>query len=219
MARKKRVIKNKGKRSPQNSDAAIDDASQFFLENRIIALCSGLKQQILRKEMLTALRAESGVKAVQKALSSLVSQGIIKQRGENWQLSSSPYPKPLTAGVLTVNPRGFGFVALPHLPGRSSREKEPYIAEEAMNGAIHGDQVLVRPFPASLQRGNRPSYIVISIITPVPDILCGILREKRGRFQVSPDDSRIPFTIAVEKTELLGAKAGDAVQVQFSRQH
>ncbi len=206
MARKKRI-------SSHNTTPA-RNFSQFFLENRTIALCYTEKRPLTQKEILAALQLECSQTALLKILSLLVKEKILQQQGNNWQPTTHP---PLPYGKLNVHKRGFGFVET-KFSNKSHKEKAPYIPQEALNGAIHGDKVLIRPFPRDLRKGRRESYAIICVTTPAPNILCGIVREKRGHFLVSPDDSYIPFTIVIKDTELYGAKAGDVVQVQFQRE-
>ncbi len=217
MARKKRQSQHKRANSRKDNVSPHYNLSQFMVENRIIDLYDKQEESSSEKDRARTLQTDFTEKALQKALLSLEKQHILKRSEEGWQRDFSSSHSPLIYGKLTVNPKGFGFVALPRTPGKRAKENEPFIPKEELNGAIHGDTVLVRPLPAHLQRGKRPSYVVIRITKPAPDILCGILREKRGSFLVSPDDSYIPFKVAIKDTELLNAKPGDAVQVQFLR--
>ncbi len=206
MARKKRERKEKA--------ASLQSLPQFFLENRIITLCHKEHKPLTQKEIRTSLQNTCSDNALSKMLSLLVKEKILHQQENSWLLAAHP---PLISGKLTIHQRGFGFVET-EFSSKAHKEKDPYIPQEAINGAIHGDTVLIRPFPRSLRKGRRESYAVVCVTTPAPNILCGIVREKRGDFLVSPDDSYIPFKIAIQKTDLCGAKAGDVVQVQFQRE-
>jgi ribonuclease R len=100
-------------------------------------------------------------------------------------------------GVLTMNPRGFGFVAV---AGRD----DVYVPPDAVGGALHGDRVVVRVHARS-PRGEEGH--VERIVARRNPRVAGVLRRRGKSTWVEPDDSRIRGPIV-----LLGVKgANDGV--------
>lgn len=205
-SKKKRFTDNKSKQW---------DFSQFLLENKILNIIDEAGLFATEKHLQTVFAAHVSKKPLQKALSALIAQGFLKHTDKRYSLA----PKaPLLRGVLTQNPRGFGFLTLEKVNGRKQEQKDPFIPKEEMRGAIHGDRVLVRQMPQNKNARGRSRYTIIRVEDCGPDTLCGILREKGGNFTVVPDNPQVPFKIEVEASKLKGANPGDAVQVHFQRQ-
>lgn len=86
-------------------------------------------------------------------------------------------------GALKVNPRGFGFVASPIAPG-----DDVYIPQDGLNGAMHGDTVVVEV----LARGARgPEGHIVEVKTRGSERVSGILRRRGKSAWVELDDPRI----------------------------
>jgi ribonuclease R len=111
-----------------------------------------------------------------------------------------------------MTPRGAGFV---------SREGgDVYISPEAINGAMHGDKVIV----SIVARGTRgPEGEVSSIVERGTKRVAGVLRRRGKSAWLEPDDSRIRgpivLTSAVDKLTGEGnsGKDGDAAVVTITR--
>src|SRR6187399_722344 len=108
-------------------------------------------------------------------------------------------------GVLTMNPRGFGFVAV---AGRD----DVYVPPDSVGGALHGDRVIVR-IHARSSRGEEGH--VERIVARRNPRVAGVLRRRGKSTWVEPDDSRIrgPIVLAFVK----GANDGAAAVVSITR--
>lgn len=111
-------------------------------------------------------------------------------------------------GVLTVNPRGFGFVASP-----GTGEPDVYVSPEMLRGALHGDTVVVRVFRTSA-RGPEGEIAEIKKrgLTRVP----GVLRRRGRSTWLEPDDPRMRGPIPLKAQDGQGDD-GDAVVASFTR--
>lgn len=118
-------------------------------------------------------------------------------------------------GVLTVNPRGFGFVASPTATG-----DDVFIAAEALGGAMHGDRVMVE----IVARGSRGAEGQIVEITKrgTPRV-SGILRRRGKSAWVEPDDPRVRGPVVLTREiDVRGGEGnsgvdGQVVVVQITR--
>ncbi len=127
-------------------------------------------------------------------------------------------------GLLTVHPRGFGFVA--SLPSaRSSetggrRSADVFVGPGAMGGAMHGDRVRVR-VTARGARGAEGE--VIEVLERGQRRVAGTLRRRGRSAWVEPDDTRVrgPIVLArdvdVSGPEGNSGTDGDAVVVAITR--
>ncbi len=207
MSRKKKSRSGE-KNAEKKRRAAEFDAALFRMENDLLALVDE-RGALSRSEIITELADHAGRTSLKKCLSGLIRDGWIVEKNGTCSL----HPKsPLVRGVLTRNIKGFGFVAV--FGTEKKRNDDPFIPKTEMHGAIHGDSVLIRPLPFSRR---RPEFTILRVVEAAPDILCGILREKRGEYLVTPDDRRIPFKVRLAADQLGKAAPGEVVRVQFTR--
>lgn len=91
---------------------------------------------------------EKDEKLLRKILEELEQEGkIVKTKRGRFGLAEEMN---LFAGVLEVNPRGYGFL-IPDNPN----VPDIYISPENMNGAMHGDRVLVKALSAVPVEGKK----------------------------------------------------------------
>jgi ribonuclease R len=103
-------------------------------------------------------------------------------------------------GVLSLNPRGFGFVA-------AAGKDDVFIPPDAIGGAMHGDRVLVVVTNLSA-RGSEGR--IESVVARRNPRVAGVLRRRGRSAWLEPDDSRIrgPVVLgAVPKSAQDGAAA------------
>src|SRR4051812_3667421 len=103
-------------------------------------------------------------------------------------------------GVLSLNPRGFGFVA-------AAGKNDVFVPPDAIGGAMHGDRVLVAVTNIS-SRGSEGR--IERVVTRRNPRVAGVLRRKGRSAWLEPDDSRIrgPVVLgAVPKSAPDGAAA------------
>ena len=88
----------------------------------------------------------------------------------------------IIVGKLSVNAKGFGFVA-PEDGGA-----DIFVAAENFSGAINGDRVKVR---VTKKFGGRQEGHVVEILEHANKFIVGTLIKTRKKFAVKPDDKRI----------------------------
>jgi ribonuclease R len=113
-------------------------------------------------------------------------------------------------GVLTVNPRGFGFVSA------AGVADDLYVAKEALRGALHGDIVRVRILVRS-RRGFEGE--VVSVVTRRNMRVAGLLRRRGKSVWLDPDDTRVrgPIVLAPKNGASIPGKDGEACVVTITR--
>jgi ribonuclease R len=120
-------------------------------------------------------------------------------------------------GVLTVHPRGFGFVAS---LGPGSVGDDVFIPPDALGGALHGDKVRIRVRSRSA-RGAEGE--IVSIIERGIKRVAGTLHRKGRSAWLEPDDNRVrgpivlPRAIDAEGSGGNSGNDGDAVVVAITR--
>lgn len=108
-------------------------------------------------------------------------------------------------GVLSVNPRGFGFVT-------AAGQDDVYIAPDGIGGGLHGDRVRV----AVVNRTSRGvEGRIESIVARRNPRVAGVLRRKGKSAWLEPDDTRVRGPIVIGKTSQ--GKDGDAAVVAITR--
>lgn len=116
-------------------------------------------------------------------------------------------------GILTVNARGFGFVA-------TGEKDDVYVPKEALGSAMQGDKVRV----AIVGRSNRGvEGAITEIIARSTKRVAGVLRRRGKSAWLEPDDTRIrgPIVLTAD-VDLRGpegnsGKDGDAAVVTITR--
>src|SRR5262249_9884865 len=112
-------------------------------------------------------------------------------------------------GVLSVHPRGFGFVACVGF------DDDLYVTEESMGGAMHGDRVRARVV-ADTRRGSEGE--VLRVLARANPRVVGVVRRRGKALWLEPDDTRIRGPIVLTaKGETAGARDGDAVVAKVTR--
>lgn len=122
-----------------------------------------------------------------RLLDDLVFDGVLTARGQRFKLDKKHTPSAKSRdrreGILTVNPRGFGFVASPTASG-----DDVFINADSLGGAMHGDQVIVE----ITARGSRgPEGTIVEITKRGTVRVSGILRRRGKSAWIEPDDPRV----------------------------
>jgi ribonuclease R len=118
-------------------------------------------------------------------------------------------------GVLSVNPRGFGFVA-----SLGDVGDDVFIPPDALGGAMHGDTVRVRIRGRS---ARGPEGEILEIVERGMKRIAGTLRRRGKSAWVEPDDARfrgpivLPRAIDLAGPEGNSGNDGDAVVVAITR--
>ncbi len=109
-------------------------------------------------------------------------------------------------GVLSVNPRGFGFVT-------AAGQDDVYVAPDGIGAAMHGDRVRI----AVIARTNRGvEGRIEEILERRNPRVAGVLRRKGKSFWLEPDDTRVRGPIVLEGGTREG-KDGEAAVVAITR--
>ncbi len=118
-------------------------------------------------------------------------------------------------GYLTLNPRGFGFVASGEATG-----DDVFVAREGLMGAMHGDKVVV----AIKGRGPRgPEGDITGVVQRAVVRVAGVLRRRGKSAWLEPDDTRIRGPIVLTAgSDVAGPEGnsgqdGDAAVVAVTR--
>ena len=144
---------------------------------------------------------------LKEVLDALVSEGKIQvsQKGKYTKAEVR-----LVTGKFIGNARGFGFVEL----SKEEGEKDIFIAEENINGAMDGDQVTA----AIIQEdtGKRKEGKIIKILSRAVTRLVGIFEKNKNYGFVIPDNQKILQDIFVPLERSKGAVSGHKVVVEIT---
>jgi ribonuclease R len=105
-------------------------------------------------------------------------------------------------GLLTVNPRGFGFVASPTASG-----DDVFVNAESLSGAMHGDHVIVE----IIARGGRGAEgQIVEVTKRGTTRVSGILRRKAKNAWIEPDDPRVRGPVVLTRDIDLAGPGGNS---------
>jgi ribonuclease R len=163
----------------------------------------------------------------ERLLDNLSFEGVLAARpGQRFKLSADRARASETEqdGILTVHPRGFGFVAsLPSTRSSSGGDRpsaDVFVAPGAMGGAMHGDKVRVR----IVARGARGAEgEVVEVLERGQRRVAGTLHRRGRSAWVEPDDTRVRGPIVLSReVDVAGPQGnsgadGDAVVVGITR--
>ena len=142
------------------------------------------------------------------ALNELEDDGkIIFTRSERYGV---PEKMNLITGTLEGHQKGYAF-----LRPDDKNLKDIFISPVDMNGAMHGDRVIVRPMKV-LEDVKSPEGKVIRIIERANQFVIGTFQKSRHFGFVVPDDKRIAFDIFVPREEFNNAEANNKVSVKIT---
>jgi ribonuclease R len=162
--------------------------------------------------------SEADYLGLQRLLDDLSFEGVLSARpGQKFHLSQKTAASrgAEREGLLTVHPRGFGFVASLDAAG-----DDVFIPPESMGGAMHGDRVRVR-VRSRAARGAEGE--VVAVVDRGMKRVAGTLRRKGKSAWLEPDDNRVrgpivlPRAIDVSGSEGNSGNDGDAVVVRITR--
>ncbi len=160
-------------------------------------------------ELMHAFEVESGMKKeILKTLNELENEGsIIFTRSQRYGI---PEKMNLITGTLDGNQKGFAF-----LRPDNKDINDIFISPVDMNGAMHGDRVIVRPMK-STEEVKSPEGKVIRIIERANEYVIGTFQKSKHFGFVVPDDKRIAFDIFIPREEFNGANTNEKVNVRIT---
>ena len=120
-------------------------------------------------------------------------------------------PKVVTiAGEYAASGHGYGFV-------RMEGETEDYfISEKNVNGAMHGDTVLIEPIDRFAPKGKSKEAVIIDIIKRATDTIVGTYDAAKNQYGfVIPDNNKFDQDIFIPIGSSMGAVDGHKVVVKI----
>jgi len=142
---------------------------------------------------------------VRDTLRHLIGSGHVVERPKG--LYTALEARNTATGRLTVNPRGYGFVATP--------AGDVYVAGTDMHGAMHNDIVSIRIFQHPGKAG--PAGEVSGIVTHANERIVGRF-EKSGKLGVvTPTDRRVRGEVLVGREGFGGATTGQIVVARITQ--
>lgn len=161
------------------------------------------------KELLQVLNPEGNLKKeLSKTLNELESEGkIIFTRAERYGI---PEKMNLITGTLEGHQKGYAF-----LRPDDKDIKDIFIPPGDMNGAMHGDRVIVRSMKQS-EDIKSPEGKVIRIIERANTFIIGTYQSSKNFGFVVPDDKRIAYDIFIPREDANNAKSDTKVSVKIT---
>jgi ribonuclease R len=161
-------------------------------------------------EIATRLGVEAGhYDALQRVLDDLSFDGTVApMSGQRFRLAREQVERQSTEveGILSVHPRGFGFVS------RAGDDGDIFIPPESMKGALHGDTVAARVVTRS-RRGVEGE--VLRIVKRRSARIAGTLRRRGKSTWLEPDDARLRGPIVLTGSD--EGEDGDAAVATITR--
>lgn len=111
----------------------------------------------------------------------------------------------LRVGRLIGNKKGFGFVDI-------EGDEDVFIPPTCMNGAIHGDQVIVE---ITSKKGLDLEGRIVKVLDRKLHQIVGEFYYKGGLGHIDPDDKKISIHIDIEQSKTMGAMNGHKVLVRL----
>ncbi len=159
-------------------------------EELVAALAADVKEEQPWREMIAELEKE-GL--------------IIKTRYDRYGL---PEKMNLAVGRLQGNAKGFAFLIVP------GRTEDVFISASNLNGALHGDKVIVRLLPKV--EGKKDEGEVIRVLERVNEKVVGRFEGGEHVGFCTPDDRRLGADIVIARGQTKGAETGDKVVVKIT---
>lgn len=164
---------------------------------------------MIKEELAVQFNMERGdLKDFYKILESLEKEGvIIKAKNERYGLIDNDY---LVTGKLDGHEKGFGF-----LISKDKDREDIFIPAENMNGAMHGDKVIVNITQRRIG-DRREEGEVIRVLERNNTTIVGTFEDNKNFGFVVPDDHKIGYDIFIPKSSTKGAKTNQKVVVEIT---
>ncbi|MBM7870483.1 ribonuclease R [Clostridium pascui] len=132
---------------------------------------------------------------------------VVRTRTEHYGV---PERMGLIVGKLQGHQKGFGFL-IPEID-----RPDVFIPSSNMNGAMHGDRVMVKILREE-DGGKKCEGEIVRIIERANKSVIGVFEESKNFGFVVPDEKRMYQDIYVSKEKAKGAKTGDIVIVEIQK--
>lgn len=132
---------------------------------------------------------------------------IIKNNTEHYGI---PERMGFVMGSFESNAKGFGFVI------REGEEKDVFIPSSGVNGAMHGDKVLVSIIKEE-KVGKKCEGEIYKVIKRANKVMIGTFQDSRNFGFLVPEDKRIHQDIFIPKDKIGDAKDGQIVVAEITK--
>ncbi len=177
--------------------------AESSLQATILALLGKQTGALTLAEVMQSLHLVHGqLPLLQKTMFQLIETHRIEKKGKRFLLAAPPETLRAT---LDLTAKGFGFAVI---EGEAKGGKDVFIAPHHLNGASHGDSILVTV--TGTARGRREGRVT-QVLNRAVTRLCGIFSSSAAGGYVTPDDDRLPYTVLIRRGDDLAARNGVAV--------
>ncbi|MBM9537848.1 ribonuclease R [Desulfobulbus alkaliphilus] len=179
-----------------------------MLQSKILTLLAEHDQALTITAIMEKLRfSPDHLPLLHKALLYLVENGTLEKKGSRFGLPAQPAA---LSATLDLNAKGFGFALI---EGEDTGGRDVFIPPHQLNGASHGDHILVMITGTSR---NRREGRVVRIVSRAVTRLCGLFTATAKGGHVLPDDNRLPYTLLIRAGDDRGAADGVAVLAEIT---
>lgn len=147
-------------------------------------------------------------KVFKDTLKAMEKEGLILKNKNN--KVALPERMGLLVGKISVHPKGYGFL----IADEEGRD-DVFIPSTLINGALHGDKVMVRITKEDLGK-RKCEGEVETIIERANKTIIGVYEDSKNFGFVVPENKRIQNDIFIPKTKRSEAKTGDVVIVEIT---
>lgn len=176
------------------------------METQILELLQKEKKALSVNEINDALgfKTVDELKELLKVLNAMEdSLKIYRTNKNNYMLFTNSH---LKIGTMIANKKGFAFVDI-------EGDEDVFIAPSNINGAIHGDQVIVEiTSPKGIDLEGR----IVKIVNRKLKQMVGEIYYFKHKPYLKLDDDRVKLTIEIDKKHTLGAMEGHKVLVKLT---
>ena len=156
---------------------------------------------------LLGISSIQDIKELNETLTTLENDFVVYHTNKNkYMLLEDSH---LLKGIMRINKKGFGFVEI------DNREEDIYVSENNLNGAIHGDIVLVEIISKKTAK-DVEGRILRVVKRPVTRYV-GEINFRKNNGYVTLDDKKVKVEIEVKKEDSLNAVDGHKVVVELGK--
>ena len=156
---------------------------------------------------LLGISSIQDIKELNETLTTLENDFVVYHTNKNkYMLLEDSH---LLKGIMRINKKGFGFVEV------DNREEDIYVSENNLNGAIHGDIVLVEIISKKTAK-DVEGRILRVVKRPVTRYV-GEINFRKNNGYVTLDDKKVKVEIEVKKEDSLNAVDGHKVVVELGK--
>ena len=179
------------------------------MDEKVVEILKNSKKALNIYELQDGLKINTveDIKKLQKILDDLEKKLVIYHSNKDrYMLLENSH---LKRGIMRANKKGFGFVDI------DDSETDVYISENNMNGALHGDIVLVE---LTSKKGlARLEGRVLKIVDRENDSYVGEINFKNDKGIVTLDDNKLRIKVQVPRDKSLNAVDGHKVLVKLGK--